>query len=188
MLSLSLYSLESRLTRSANTVFELVGFLPKLQNLHLDFYCCQLTEVGAKKTSRVVFPFIRTLKLSKLDLGNSIELSCALKMIRRFSSLQNLEITSTKRNASPFPQVEYNTIRLRSVVITSFKGLENEVGFIKYILACSPFLEKIAIYPEYSLTTSDRLTLTMKLLKLHRASLIAEIDFTNVSRYDIDQD
>ncbi|KAJ0462208.1 F-box/FBD/LRR-repeat protein At1g13570 [Helianthus annuus] len=126
MLSLSVCNIDA-VAISSSTIFELVGFLPKLQDLDLDFL---------DYTVKDAHPW-----------------------------------------PNPIPEVEYKTTGLRSVVFTYFAGSENEVCLIKYILACSPILEKIVIHPHWSLASDGRLMFTRKLLKLRRASTVAEIDF-----------
>ncbi|KAJ0462211.1 F-box/FBD/LRR-repeat protein At1g13570-like [Helianthus annuus] len=181
ILSLCLYHIDAVAIRSS-TIFELVGFLPKLQELDLVFLeNYKLTESGA--TMRFPAACLKALKLSDINLGNVMLLSCVFEMIRHFPNLHTLEITTVipKRDAhpipNPIPEVEYNTTGLRSVVFRYFAGSENEVCLIKYILACSPFLEKIVIHSHWSLASDERLMFTMKLLKLRRASTVAEIDF-----------
>ncbi|XP_035840888.1 F-box/FBD/LRR-repeat protein At1g13570-like [Helianthus annuus] len=179
ILSLCLYNIDAVAIRSS-TIFELVGFLPKLQELDLVFLeNYKSTESGA--TMRFPAACLKALKLSNINLGNVMLLSCVFEMIRHLPNLRTLEITAVKRDAhlipNPIPEVEYKTTGLRSVVFRYFAGSENEVYLIKYILAGSPFLEKIVIHPHQSLASDERLMFSRKLLKLRRASTVAEIDF-----------
>lgn len=75
-------------------------------------------------------------------------------------------------------------LQLQSVVFESFpsSSSENELSLIKFILACSPLLKKISIrLMHLSGDETERIKinweLARKLLKLHRASPTAEIDF-----------
>ncbi|GKB44148.1 retrovirus-related pol polyprotein from transposon TNT 1-94 [Tanacetum coccineum] len=64
-------------------------------------------------------------------------------------------------------------LHLQSVVLSSFRGSENEVCLIKFILACSPLLKKIVIkVDQYYLDGrhDSALEMARKLLKLYRAS------------------
>lgn len=46
-------------------------------------------------------------------------------------------------------------LQLRSVVFAHLRGSENEVGLIKYLLACSPFLKKLCIWLNASSIVAD---------------------------------
>ncbi|KAF5762063.1 putative leucine-rich repeat domain superfamily [Helianthus annuus] len=147
MLTYSLCYLDGKLV-SSSIIFELLGVLPKLQELYLEFLWCEFLEDGAKKRSPTTFPCLKTLKLLAINLENGIMLSCAFEMIKSFPNLQTLEITPSYEDekAAICPlDVDYNTLgmlQLRSVVFTYIKASESEVCLIKYLLACSPFLKK----------------------------------------------
>ncbi|KAJ0837881.1 putative FBD domain, leucine-rich repeat domain superfamily [Helianthus annuus] len=175
ILSLSLRNIDD-VTICSSTICELVGSLPKLQGLDLDFQD-QYKLIKGGAIIRFPTSCLKVLSLSRIDLGNIILLSCVFEMVRHFPNLQTLEITAVKHDTHPIPEVEYSTIGLRKMVFRYFAGSENEVCLIKYILACSPFLEKIVILPNRSLSSDERLMFTRKLLKLRRASPLAEIDF-----------
>ena len=70
-------------------------------------------------------------------------------------------------------------LQLQYVLFISFRGLESEVCLIKYILACSPSLESIDIFPDGPFKASagekGMLMFDSKLLELPRASPIAEV-------------
>ena len=70
-------------------------------------------------------------------------------------------------------------LQLQYVVFSFFKGSETEVCLIKCILACSPSLEIIAIFPagpfQASVGEKGMLMFDSKLLELPRASPIAEV-------------
>ncbi|KAJ0837889.1 putative F-box domain, leucine-rich repeat domain superfamily, F-box-like domain superfamily [Helianthus annuus] len=178
ILSLSLSLLETNI--SSCIVFELVGYLPKLQELGLDFLSCRLTEGGAQKKFPTAFPSLKAFKVTRIDTGNGSMLSCALEIIRHFPNLQIFEIAHVSEHVSipfPIPEVEVTMMELRRVVFALFKGSENEVCLIKYFLACSPSLKKIVVHRDWFLGSDEQLIFTKKLLKLHRASPVAEIDF-----------
>ncbi|KAK1425508.1 hypothetical protein QVD17_20860 [Tagetes erecta] len=167
--------------RSFSTVFELVGSFPKLQELDLSFAGCKLTEGGVIERCPATFPSLTTLKLSNIYLGNEMKLSYVMEVLRCFPNLQTLEIRTirSKPVSTPrrcFPEADYNTmglLQLQNAEFEVFTGSDYEVCLIKYILARSPFLKKIAIRLEYK--NVERL-FARKLLKLHRASPVAEID------------
>ncbi|KAM0047810.1 putative F-box domain, leucine-rich repeat domain superfamily, F-box-like domain superfamily [Helianthus debilis subsp. tardiflorus] len=195
ILSHSLYYLYDKLVISSSIIFELLGVLPKLQKLYLDFlWCenCEFSEDGAKKRSPTTFPCLKTLKLSAINLENGSMLSCAFEMIKSFPNLQTLEITPTfyeydyeflqddaPKTAICSLDVDYNTLgmlQLRSVVFTFSNASESEVCLIKYLLACSPFLKKIVIRPHSCLALGEQMMFAKKLLKLHRASPDVDIN------------
>ncbi|XP_022020403.1 F-box/FBD/LRR-repeat protein At1g13570 isoform X2 [Helianthus annuus] len=182
ILSLELCDLDNMSITSSGTIFELVGSLPKLQELHLGFHYCTLREGGAKKTCPTVFPCLKALKLSCICLDNGMKLSCAFELIRSFPNLQILEIAreldDISTSAICSPEVDYNTttlLHLRSVMFECLKGSENELCLIKYLLACSPFLKKIVIRCSF-IGSDEKFMFAKKLLMLHRASPVAEID------------
>ncbi|KAJ0837862.1 putative F-box domain, leucine-rich repeat domain superfamily, F-box-like domain superfamily [Helianthus annuus] len=183
VLSLLLSDLEKTRTTSFSAIFELLGSLPKLQELNLDFGNCMLTEDGAKKRFSTVIPCLKALKLTRMYLNSDMELFCAFELIRSFPNLQTLEITAAHSNwdAGPPPQVDYNTmglLQLRSVRIECLKGSKNEVRLIKYLLGSSPFLKKIVIhhYLFIAISLDEKLMFARKLLNLYRASPVVKID------------
>ncbi|KAI3796252.1 hypothetical protein L1987_38919 [Smallanthus sonchifolius] len=176
-LSLSLCDLDS-ITIKSSTIFKFAGYFPKLQELYLSFAKCNLIgEEGARKF-RIAFPYLKTLELYLIDLSSGNMLSCVIEMTRGSPNLQSLKIEVQEEDNVPthahtFPEIDYHTmeqLQLRSVVFEYFNGSENEIHFIKYLLACSPFLEYIVID-----TIIGKLTFAKKLLELHRASPMAEV-------------
>ncbi|KAJ0439829.1 putative F-box domain, leucine-rich repeat domain superfamily, F-box-like domain superfamily [Helianthus annuus] len=184
ILSLSLCHLDNMTITNSSSTFDLVRFLPKLQELDLDFAKCQFTEGGAEKRSLTTFPCLKTLKLSRIDLCNGIMLSCTFELIRSFPNLHTLEITTTDLVYDPIPavcssDVDYNTtglLQLRSVDISPSRASANEVCLIKYLLACSPFLKRIDLRPHWSLLSDEISWFARRLLKLCRISPTAGID------------
>ena len=63
-------------------------------------------------------------------------------------------------------------------MLTSIRGSVNDLCLIKSLLAGSPLLKKIVICAKPSEMFGGERGFTTKLLKLHRASPIAEIDVT----------
>ncbi|KAK1425526.1 hypothetical protein QVD17_20879 [Tagetes erecta] len=170
---------------TSRSIFELVGFLPKLQELDLDFTICKFTDDGAKKAFTATFPGLKSLKLYKIDLDNGISLSCAYKMIMSFPNLQALEISTSDSDGKPTthavctPKIDYNALgllQLQNVVLTYSTTSENEICLIKYLLACSPALKKIFICTRLFIMPDDKYKFARKLLKHHRASPIVDID------------
>ncbi|KAJ0445035.1 putative FBD domain-containing protein [Helianthus annuus] len=96
-----------------------------------------------------------------------------------FEYLSFLQVDDPVPISIPIPilDVEYNMMELRIVLFRNFKGSENEVYLIKYFLACSPSLKKIVVHHDWCLGPGEQLIFAKMLLKLHRASPVAEIDF-----------
>ncbi|KAJ0823141.1 putative F-box domain, FBD domain, leucine-rich repeat domain superfamily [Helianthus annuus] len=181
ILSLYLCDLDNISIKSSSSIFELVDSLPKLQELHLNFENCDLTEGGDRKRFSAAFPCLKVLKLSSLILDNGMELLCAFELIRSFTNLQTLEITAVTNDwyFGPPPHINYDAtglLQLRSVKFECLKGSENELCLIKFLLACSPFLKKIVIHRRSYIASHERMMFAKKLLMLHRASPAAEID------------
>ncbi|KAJ0837884.1 putative F-box domain, leucine-rich repeat domain superfamily, F-box-like domain superfamily [Helianthus annuus] len=136
ILTHSLYNLYDKLVISSSIIFELLGVLPKLQELYLEFLWCEFLEDGAKKRSPTTFPCLKTLKLLAINLENGIMLSYAFEMIKSFPNLQTLEITSRRQKSILVPticslDVDYNTLgmlQLRSVDFTYSKASESELS------------------------------------------------------------
>ncbi|XP_076884229.1 F-box/FBD/LRR-repeat protein At1g13570-like [Bidens hawaiensis] len=110
-------------TTSSCNVFELLGCLPKLQEVGLDFQDYNLTEAGAIKVFQAAFPSLKAFKITRIKFGNGIMLSRVLEIIRRFPNLQTLGFTAVQQADDPFPisipipnpEVEYNTMELQRV-------------------------------------------------------------------------
>ncbi|KAK9051165.1 hypothetical protein SSX86_027791 [Deinandra increscens subsp. villosa] len=188
ILYLCLCNLDNTMITSSSGIFELVGLLPKLHELELDFQDCKsFIEDDARKRFPITFPCLRALSLSNMDLSSGIMLSFAFEMIRSSPSLQTLDILARKWYVDPlpeigYPEVDYNTtglLQLRSVVFyTDSKNSEDgkfTIWLIKYLLACSPFLEKMAIEAS-SFLYDEKLEFATRLLALHRASPVAKIN------------
>nr|XP_043622668.1 F-box/FBD/LRR-repeat protein At1g13570-like isoform X2 [Erigeron canadensis] len=187
-LCLSLLLLDNvTMTRPSN-IFHQLSLLPKLQNLILYFWDCTfLAEVGEQTWVSTAFPCLKTLSLYGIDFSSDTMLSCVIGMLSDAPNLQTLDITAAYKSTLPPPlisflEVDCNTIgqlQLQNVVLASIKGLENEVCLIKSILACSPLLKRIVITPNILLMGdgNEKFKLASKLLKLHRASPLAEISF-----------
>nr|XP_043626684.1 uncharacterized protein LOC122598149 isoform X2 [Erigeron canadensis] len=145
-----------------------------------------LPEDVAQNPVSAAFPFLKTLTLCGMDFSSVSMLACAFGILFRCPNLQILYIIAIYENfALPPaifpPEVDCSTmgqLQLRNVFLVSIKGLDDEVCLIKYMLACSPMLKSIVI--KSSIESNDgneKYKLATKLLKLHRASPMAEIIF-----------
>ncbi|GKD69279.1 hypothetical protein Tco_1323369, partial [Tanacetum coccineum] len=96
-----------------------------------------------------------------------------------------LEGADAKRVSTAFPylrtlklyQMDFSS-SVMNVVLTSIRGSVNDLCLIKSLLAGSPLLQKMVICARPSEMFGGESGFTTKLLKLHRASPIAEIDIT----------
>ncbi|XP_076924856.1 F-box/FBD/LRR-repeat protein At1g13570-like [Bidens hawaiensis] len=182
MLYLRVCNRETTRITSPDTIIELVGFLPKLQELRLIFHLWKsFTEHVARKKPSTTLPCLKIPEIAKLDLDNDIMLSFTMEIVKSSPNLQDLcYILLSSHSDVPLthaicsPEVDYHTmgsLQLRIAWFVSFNGSENEICFIKYLLACSPLLKKIGIMSE------EEVMLDTKLLKLPRASPSAKIFF-----------
>nr|XP_043638530.1 uncharacterized protein LOC122609568 [Erigeron canadensis] len=192
---MSLSNLDTR-TLTGSSIFQLVGSFSKLQEVDLVFLNCKLlAEAGAKKRVTTTFPCLQTLRLRSIDCNKDIEVSLVLKMICCSPKLQKLLILGTSENdvppvapcSSDLDDTTMSQSQLQSVVFACSKGSKFEVYLIKSLLACSPLLKKIAVGLNSSLVVGGadgKLQFAEKLLKLHRASPVAEIDLFYFSKWD----
>ncbi|XP_076885262.1 F-box/FBD/LRR-repeat protein At1g13570-like [Bidens hawaiensis] len=137
---------------SSSTIFELLGSLPKLEELKLNFIDSMLSCAVELIRS---CPNLRTLEIKATNAP--------------FLPSPPVDYSTTEQ------------LQFRSVMYKYVGCLENDVCLLKYILASSPFLKKIVISPRWSdipSTSNEKLRFAKKLLKFHRASPVAEIDLS----------
>ncbi|GJW06049.1 F-box/FBD/LRR-repeat protein-like protein [Tanacetum coccineum] len=154
ILCLAWYSYADRHSITSSSLFQLTS-LPKLQELTLDFYMCEmLADDVAQKKVPTAFPCLKNLKIYEVYFHRDIQTSCVIDMICGSPNLQTLVIKADEGLDNPHTAVTYslrlncNTTRLpqlQNVVLSGFRGLRNEVCLMKFILACSPLLKKIVI-------------------------------------------
>ncbi|GKD07291.1 F-box/FBD/LRR-repeat protein-like protein [Tanacetum coccineum] len=192
VLSLDLSKLENMETITRSTIFRLMSFFPKLQKFDLDIVNCKLLS-DTEKRAPTSFPYLKALTLKQIDFSSEVMTSLAIEFICASPNLETLWISGTWKNDVP-PPTDYTTEvkcisfgqlrQLRDVVLGSCRGLENEVCFIKSLLACSPVLKRMSVifssvYSNQVLGSHDRdrekLRFAKELLTFHRASPVAEI-------------
>nr|XP_043625776.1 F-box/FBD/LRR-repeat protein At1g13570-like [Erigeron canadensis] len=188
MILMPLCMLDNMTKIRLSTVLQHLSCLPKLQELCLEFKNYEfLPEDFSQNRVSATFPFLKELCLYNVDFSRVSMFSCAFGMLFVSPNLQYLYITAMYKNVVPIPaifppDVDCSTmgqLQLRNVDLDSVKGLENEVWLIKYILACSPMLKSIKILLDETIESNEKekYKLASKLLKLHRASPIAEVIF-----------
>nr|GEY01178.1 hypothetical protein [Tanacetum cinerariifolium] len=128
VLSLELIKLENMEMITRSTIFRLMSFFPKLQKLDLDIVNCKLLS-DTEKRAPTTFPYLKALTLHDIDFSSQVMTSLAIEFII-------LEV-----HCISFGQLR----KLRDVALGSCRDLENEVCFIKSILACSPVLKKMSV-------------------------------------------
>ncbi|XP_071736573.1 F-box/FBD/LRR-repeat protein At1g13570-like [Rutidosis leptorrhynchoides] len=184
VLSLPLCNLDNMAKFTRSRMFQLMCFFPKLQELHLGFKNCKFLA-DEINIDAIALSCLKTLELNGVDFHNSIMVSCVVELICSSPNLKTLNITaaSSTKNSPESLEVNYSRmvqLKLHTVFLASVKGLESELCFIKFLLACSPQLKKMIISTcTTRLFGGDRgaIIFTTKLLKLHRTSPVSEIDF-----------
>nr|XP_043626246.1 F-box/FBD/LRR-repeat protein At1g13570-like isoform X2 [Erigeron canadensis] len=133
-LSLPLCKLDD-IAITSSSIFQLGTYLPKLQELFLDFRNHKfIGEVSARKWGCTFFPCLKSLTLHPIDFNSDTMLSCLFEMIQGSPNLQILNIKAAYDGVIPppafsFPKVDNNTmgpLQLQHVVFSSFRGSENE--------------------------------------------------------------
>lgn len=179
---------------TSSKIFVVMGFLTKLSELSLFFLNCQLLE-DARRSVPTSFPCLKKLNLLGIDFSSksmvsfAVELICAcpnllsLKICALYEDLLSLKMKTAIEDAFQpgSSEVDYSRmgqLQLRNVELYSITGSKNEECMIKSLLACSPFLKRIVINADSQVFGDDHgdSEFATKLLKLHRASPIAEID------------
>ncbi|KAI3719920.1 hypothetical protein L6452_20826 [Arctium lappa] len=178
MFSLKLEMLGDYVVTSSD-ILQLVGSLPKLEKLKLNFRgCMMLAKAGARETLLANLHCLKMLALKKIDFKDHIMLECAYDLINGLPNLQTLKMTHA--TSSPdylkVPCSIKGNLQLQYVDFGCLCCEENEVCFIESVLAYSPLLKKMVIKDVCDCHfEDDSWSLPRKLLKLHRASPIAEI-------------
>ncbi|XP_021979104.1 F-box/FBD/LRR-repeat protein At1g13570-like [Helianthus annuus] len=94
ILFLILHGPDFEMIKSSGTI---LGSLSKLQELHLNFKDCRLTEGDANKRFSTSIFGLKYLRLTRICLDDGMKLSCALDLIRSFPNLQTLIIVALMR-------------------------------------------------------------------------------------------
>ncbi|KAK2983918.1 hypothetical protein RJ640_017839 [Escallonia rubra] len=172
------------------------GF-PNLINLELYYVArepdlCLAAGDGPKRLP-AAFNCLKMLTLSGIDFRNSNgEISRAICLICSSPNLQELEISAYRNDHSAVsdPGIEFweekcTMGQLRTVKFTAVEGLTTELKFIKYILACSPLLEKVYVEREEVADASAGLMtgfmISKELMRFRRASPKAEVMYSDPS-------
>nr|XP_043612581.1 F-box/FBD/LRR-repeat protein At1g13570-like [Erigeron canadensis] len=122
---------------TCSDIFELGGFLPKLEELHLDFRCCKFRrETGTRKWVSTAFPTLKNLIIYSIDFGSGSMLSCAFEMIWGSPNLKFLMIGAAYKKSVELPafclsEIDYHTMEQLQLQIVNSHILE--VQKMKYI-------------------------------------------------------
>nr|XP_043626254.1 F-box/FBD/LRR-repeat protein At1g13570-like [Erigeron canadensis] len=185
VLSLPLCKLDC--TEITHSIIHQIGsYFPRLQELSLDLRNCKFPQEWHDRKLLLlnVFPSLKTLKFSEINVGNLTEVLSAYKMICGSPNLRTLYMTVASTQASlPYVfrstdsnQKTYRGLQLRDVVFRSCRGSLREVSLIKYLLDCTPLLKKMVIHSDSSMMSDEKLVFATTLLKLSRASRTAKVD------------
>lgn len=171
---------------NSSGVFQLTEFPPKLEELTLDFFNCKFSaEAIVQNKASSVLCCLKTLNLRRVLFTSGMVGSSIFQLIFSSPNLQTLKIAAEYRLENDGPQsalsFDFNTMRqlqLQSVNLTCIRDSENEVCLIKSLLACSPVLQKMGLhfFSPPGDHNNAKLTFALKLLKLERASPIAQIE------------
>lgn len=157
VLILPLSELVSMAEVTSFSIFQLIAYFPKLQELNLNFWMCK-SLVDAEKRVRTTLSCLKKLRLYEVDFSNAIMVSCVIDLICGFPNLKTLLIKATFGDDVPAPagsslEVDFSRMRelqLRKVKFVSVKYRKNEVCLMKSLIARSPLLEKMVINPKSS--------------------------------------
>ncbi|KAI8539285.1 hypothetical protein RHMOL_Rhmol09G0169900 [Rhododendron molle] len=168
-------------------LLEFLTSLPKVTRLSLngDFLRLLAGDTLPQQLPTTVVEGLKYLKLNSLDFANFDEVSCALCLIRNAPNLKQLEIQAcTTREDTLAPKWGYMEAGapfgctldgLRVVKMKLIRGFKPELEFVQFLLANSPFLEKMSI--DWSLYTGHSqaqrkliLDMATELIRCYRAA------------------
>ncbi|XP_058183596.1 F-box/FBD/LRR-repeat protein At1g13570-like [Rhododendron vialii] len=177
----------------SSTLLEFLTSLPKLTRLSVNG---NLLKLLARDTLPQELPTtvegLNYLKLNSLDFADFDQISCALCLIRNTPNLNQLEIQASTTRLTNIPPRKLGYMeagapfgctlnRLQVVKIELLVGFKPELELVEFLLANSPFLEKIYINPENSLgqnkVASD---MAIELIRSYRSSPGANIIYPGV--------
>ncbi|KAJ4833843.1 hypothetical protein Tsubulata_015571 [Turnera subulata] len=140
------------------------------------------------------------LQLSRFKLHDLAAVETALFLIRSSPNLQFLKVSLRRShgrdNPSSTPVVQFleeakcslSLPKLSQAMLQWFSGTEPEMELLKIILACSPWLQEMAIVPDIPSLKGEG-SILKALLCLPRASVLAEIKYsesmTEMRRYHL---
>ncbi|KAL0454993.1 UNVERIFIED_CONTAM: hypothetical protein Slati_0838500 [Sesamum latifolium] len=123
-------------------------------------------------------------------LAKGVEVKCALCLIRSSPNLQSLKIeSSTSSKADMKTATQYLKAqqkhkiplgRLKIVKISSIKGLEPEMEFVKLLLLKATALRKLECRSAYEAEEEARYNMLKQLVSFRRASPKAQIIFRDI--------
>ncbi|KAK2983919.1 hypothetical protein RJ640_017840 [Escallonia rubra] len=165
---------------------------PNLRHLHVSGNLGSINIENAQGLTTLTISSDRTLE--------NLERSSSSNMIQLLGHLPNLEKLSLNyfllkayrndHSAVSDPGIEFweekcTMGQLRTVKFTAVEGLTTELKFIKYILACSPLLEKVYVEREEVADASAGLMtgfmISKELMRFRRASPKAEVMYSDPS-------
>nr|GEW87176.1 hypothetical protein [Tanacetum cinerariifolium] len=191
VLILQLRELEYKAIITSSSIFQLVGYFPKLQELNLNFWKRKLSA-DAEMSVLTALPYLKTLRLYEIDFSNAVMVSFAIDLICGLPNVETLLIKAGYEDDVPVhvvssSKVDFSKLKLlqlRKVEIVSVRCTEIEICWMESLLACSPLLKKMVISPESSnvFFADDGEREFAKALKQHRASPVAEIVIDSANR------
>lgn len=189
-LSLSLCALYDVAITSSD-IFKLVGFLPKLHKLTLDFQNCKfMVEAAAGNRASSVLHSLKSLMVFNIDYDNRAMVLFFFDLIHGSPNLHTLKIMAVDKNRILPSPVTYDEVngsimgnlqQLRKVELVCTKDSEVELSLITSLLSHCSMLDIMFIANHGSTrygAINGYLKFCMKLLMLPRASPTARICFS----------
>ncbi|KAI3730103.1 hypothetical protein L6452_18779 [Arctium lappa] len=169
---------------TSSDIIQLVGSLPKLETLNVDFILAKAAGDGKRLSANL--RRLKTLELIGIDLEDDIMVECACDLINGLPNLQTLKMIHVTPcfllrgggllDYSKLVWSIKGNLQLQYVKFECFSGSQIELHFIKSLLAYSPLLKEMVIIEEMCGRRRHNNS-CRELLKLHRASPIAELHF-----------
>lgn len=165
-----------------------LGGVPALQRLIGHIYFTKYMSIGnTLENTQMTYQQLKVIELYQVSFEDMKEIMVVLRLILNAPNLQELQISGSSNSSSATEAPDFDFWenecpcdctfeQLKIVKMTDMSGVPHEMGFIEFLLGCSPVLEIMSISPSMYVT-KGRLNLLIELLRFRRASAEAEIIF-----------
>lgn len=165
-----------------------LGGVPSLQKLIGHIYFTKYMSIGnTLGKTQMTYQQLKAIELYQVSFEDMKEIMVVLRLILNAPNLQELQISGSSNSSSAMEAPDFDFWekecpcdctfdQLKTVKMTDMSGVPHEMGFIEFLLGCSPVLEIMSITPSVYVT-EGRLNLLIELLRFRRASAEAEIVF-----------
>ncbi|CAL5419051.1 unnamed protein product [Camellia sinensis] len=174
--------------RSTINLKKFLDNLPRVLKICFDGFFLKVSSVVVPWVLSIPFNQLKHPVFTKLRFDDVDQMSCVLCLLRSSPNLKKLCMTMRLASAvgdnavEPVPRYlealgcMYQLLnQLRTVKITSIKGLRTELLFIKCILACSPVLETICVQYHEIVDAHEGFRISTEMMRFSWASPRAEI-------------